>query len=76
MLAPKGSMEIHEEAWNAYPYCRTVITVICHITQNAKLNKHSYYDNLLFPFSGLKFRCVIYLFVESRLHERELCHNH
>jgi len=26
MLAPKGSMEIHEEAWNAYPYCRTVIT--------------------------------------------------
>lgn len=30
MIAPKGSLEIHEEAWNAYPYCRTVITVsIC-----------------------------------------------
>jgi Phosphatidylinositol transfer protein len=27
MLAPKGSLEVHEEAWNAYPYCRTVITV-------------------------------------------------
>jgi len=26
-LAPKGSMEVHEEAWNAYPYCRTVVTV-------------------------------------------------
>lgn len=26
ILAPKGSLEIHEEAWNAYPYCRTVIT--------------------------------------------------
>ncbi|XP_054166789.1 phosphatidylinositol transfer protein alpha isoform-like [Oppia nitens] len=26
MLAPKGSLEIHEEAWNAYPYCKTVIT--------------------------------------------------
>lgn len=26
LLAPEGSMEIHEEAWNAYPYCRTVIT--------------------------------------------------
>lgn len=26
LLAPKGSLEIHEEAWNAYPYCRTVIT--------------------------------------------------
>ncbi|ENN75106.1 hypothetical protein YQE_08419, partial [Dendroctonus ponderosae] len=23
LLAPKGSLEIHEEAWNAYPYCRT-----------------------------------------------------
>lgn len=27
LLAPKGSLEVHEEAWNAYPYCRTVITV-------------------------------------------------
>ncbi|XP_070143124.1 phosphatidylinositol transfer protein alpha isoform isoform X3 [Drosophila kikkawai] len=27
LLAPKGSLEIHEEAWNAYPYCRTIITV-------------------------------------------------
>lgn len=26
LLAPKGSLEIHEEAWNAYPYCKTVIT--------------------------------------------------
>ena len=25
-IAPKGSLEIHEEAWNAYPYCRTVLT--------------------------------------------------
>ena len=25
-LAPKGSLEIHEEAWNAYPYCKTVLT--------------------------------------------------
>jgi len=31
-LAPKGSLEVHEEAWNAYPYCRTVVTVrICGI---------------------------------------------
>ena len=27
MLAPKGSLEVHEEAWNCYPYCKTVITV-------------------------------------------------
>ena len=26
MIAPKGSMEIHEEAWNAYPYCKTVLS--------------------------------------------------
>lgn len=26
-VAPKGALEIHEEAWNAYPYCKTVITV-------------------------------------------------
>jgi hypothetical protein len=25
-IAPKGSLEIHEEAWNAYPYCKTVLT--------------------------------------------------
>ncbi|KAM9733361.1 phosphatidylinositol transfer protein alpha isoform-like [Menidia menidia] len=23
MIAPKGSLEVHEKAWNAYPYCRT-----------------------------------------------------
>ena len=26
MVAPAGSLEIHEEAWNAYPYCRTVLS--------------------------------------------------
>jgi len=26
MLAPKGSLNVHEEAWNAFPYCRTVVS--------------------------------------------------
>ncbi|KAG8450755.1 hypothetical protein GDO86_003142 [Hymenochirus boettgeri] len=26
MLAPEGALNIHEKAWNAYPYCRTIIT--------------------------------------------------
>jgi len=26
ILAPKGSLEFKEEAWNAYPYCKTVVT--------------------------------------------------
>lgn len=30
LVAPKGSLEVHEEAWNAYPYCRTIITVSYH----------------------------------------------
>ena len=38
MIAPKGSLEIHEEAWIAYPYCRTVITV-SNLVCNGK--KHS-----------------------------------
>ncbi|XP_010787891.1 phosphatidylinositol transfer protein alpha isoform-like [Notothenia coriiceps] len=25
-LAPKDSLVVHEEAWNAYPYCKTVLT--------------------------------------------------
>ncbi|XP_028407675.1 phosphatidylinositol transfer protein alpha isoform-like [Dendronephthya gigantea] len=25
-LAPTGSLEIHEKAWNAYPFCRTIYT--------------------------------------------------
>lgn len=27
MLAPSESLNVTEKAWNAYPYCRTVITV-------------------------------------------------
>jgi hypothetical protein len=27
LLAPKGALEVHEEAWNAYPYAKTIITV-------------------------------------------------
>ncbi|XP_012684303.1 phosphatidylinositol transfer protein, alpha a [Clupea harengus] len=26
MLAPASALNIHEKAWNAYPYCRTVLT--------------------------------------------------
>ena len=26
-IAPKGSLEMHEEAWNGYPFCRTIINV-------------------------------------------------
>lgn len=26
LFLPRGMMEVYEEAWNAYPYCRTIIT--------------------------------------------------
>ena len=26
-LAPKEALQLEEKAWNAYPYCRTVLTV-------------------------------------------------
>ena len=25
-VAPKGSLEVVEEAWNCYPHCKTVIS--------------------------------------------------
>ena len=27
VIAPSGALEINEEAWNSFPYCRTVVTV-------------------------------------------------
>lgn len=26
MILPSGTTEVHEHAWNAYPYCRTILT--------------------------------------------------
>lgn len=37
ILLPKNSLEIHEEAWNAYPYCKTVITVNIYIYMYKKI---------------------------------------
>ena len=37
LIAPKGSLEIHEEAWNAYPYCRTIITNPDYMKDNFRL---------------------------------------
>lgn len=25
-IAPTGALQLHEEAWNAYPYCKTILT--------------------------------------------------
>ena len=28
MIAPTGSLEVHEEAWNAYPYCKVKLATV------------------------------------------------
>ena len=48
MVAPTGSLEIHEEAWNAYPYCRTVLSnpgymKVRHFSITQNLNCKSYF---------------------------------
>jgi len=43
LLAPKGALEIHEEAWNAYPYCRTVITNPGYMKDNFSILIESYH---------------------------------
>jgi hypothetical protein len=34
LVAPKGALEVHEEAWNAYPYCKTVLTNPGYMNEN------------------------------------------
>lgn len=43
LLVPKGAMEIHEEAWNAYPYCKTVITNPGYMKENFSIVIESYH---------------------------------
>uniref|UniRef100_A0A1B6FGX0 Phosphatidylinositol transfer protein N-terminal domain-containing protein n=1 Tax=Cuerna arida TaxID=1464854 RepID=A0A1B6FGX0_9HEMI len=43
LIAPKGSLEIHEEAWNAYPYCKTVITNPGYMKENFMIVIESYH---------------------------------
>uniref|UniRef100_A0A8C6UGL2 Phosphatidylinositol transfer protein N-terminal domain-containing protein n=1 Tax=Neogobius melanostomus TaxID=47308 RepID=A0A8C6UGL2_9GOBI len=53
-FAPKGALEIHEKAWNAYPYCRTGETLHLKIQffRHSTLLKHTFIMLLFFlpPF--------------------------
>lgn len=64
MMLPKNSLEVHEEAWNAYPYCKTVISVnIMVYSTGITVTVHT--NNPIFI-----------QFLESWLHEREFYHSH
>lgn len=68
-LVPKGSLEMHEEAWNAYPYCRTIINNPSYMKDNFFIKIESFHSadkgTLDNPFdlkpSDLKKREVIYI---------------
>jgi len=42
-IAPKGSLEIHEEAWNAYPYCKTVLSNPGYMKDNFYIKVETYH---------------------------------
>ncbi|XP_066293521.1 phosphatidylinositol transfer protein alpha isoform-like [Branchiostoma lanceolatum] len=46
-LAPKGSLEMHEKAWNAYPYCRTIITNPDYMKENFELRIETWHKKEL-----------------------------
>lgn len=62
ILLPKNSLEIHEEAWNAYPYCKTVITVRTMSTHMRNI--------LIINVSKSTYIIAFFFFAESRLYER------
>ena len=45
-IVPSGALELQEEAWNAYPYCKTVITNPGYMKENfvIKLETYHYAD--------------------------------
>lgn len=54
VIAPKGALEMHEYAWNSYPFCRTVYTnpymkdhfYICLDTWHKELDGGNFIDNV------------------------------
>lgn len=36
-IFPKGSLKVHEHAWNAYPYCRTILSNPSYMKENFTL---------------------------------------
>jgi len=42
-IAPSGALELQEEAWNAYPYCKTVITNPGYMKENFTIKLETYH---------------------------------
>nr|CFW94246.1 Eka-PI transferase 3 protein [Euperipatoides kanangrensis] len=78
LLAPKGSLEIHEVAWNAYPYCKTVISNPDYMRENFQISIESIHlqDNGSqenahhLPPDKLKKREIVYIDIANDSIER------
>jgi len=44
-LTPKGSLEIHEKAWNAYPFCKTLVNNPDYMKENFSIKIESFHRN-------------------------------
>lgn len=68
-IAPKGSLEMHEKAWNAYPFCRTIIDNPDYMKDNFFIKIESFHadDNgklenpFDLPADLLKKREIVYI---------------
>jgi len=69
MIAPAGSLTLYEEAWNAYPYCKTVLTngwmkenfSITYLTQHIDNSRGELENALDIPAADLAKREVVIL---------------
>ncbi|XP_049879169.1 phosphatidylinositol transfer protein alpha isoform isoform X2 [Pectinophora gossypiella] len=68
LLAPKGSLEVHEEAWNAYPYCRTVLTNPGYMKENFVIC----IESLHLPDAGDQYN--VHELTGEKLKNREVVH--
>lgn len=56
LMAPRGALQLHEESWNAYPFCKTIVTNPSFKERLSKLETfgrvlHEFLDNIFqYPF--------------------------
>lgn len=74
ILAPKGALEIHERAWNAFPYCRTIVSVSR--TERVEIN-HFFHSSLFFSegLVGTFFTMFIRINIAENLAPFFMCYN-
>jgi len=68
LLAPKGALEIHEKAWNAYPYCRTEISNPDYMKENFYIIIETWHK----PDRGQEFN--VHNLNEEKLAKRKIDH--